>query len=106
MVDALAQVVADVPAALVVLSYNDESWIALDALIDMCAVRGHVEVLAFPSDRYVGARIGIHNPAGERVGTVGRLRNLEYVVVAGARPQVRRLVTPWRDQAVAARAAS
>ena len=52
---------------------------SLDELIEMCRVRGHVEVLAFASNRYVGARIGIHNPAGERVGRSGRLRNLEYV---------------------------
>ena len=62
-------------------------------------VRGHVEVLAFASARYVGARIGIHNPAGERVGSVGRLRNLEYVLVAGERDEVRHVVdpgaTPW-----------
>jgi adenine-specific DNA-methyltransferase len=49
----------------------------------MCARRGEVGVLAFDSARYVGARIGIHNPAGERVGRVGRLRNVEYLVVAG-----------------------
>jgi len=106
MIDALAQVVRDVQAGIVVLSYNDESWIGLDALIEMCRVRGHVEVLAFPSNRYVGARIGIHNPAGERVGTVGRLRNIEYVVVAGARAPVRRLVAPWRGLSGAAREAS
>ena len=55
----------------------------LDALIEMCRVRGPRRGPRLPSNRYVGARIGIHNPAGERVGTVGRLRNLEYVVVAG-----------------------
>jgi hypothetical protein len=54
MVDALAQVVRDVQAEVIVLSYNDESWIDLEALIEMCRVRGHVEVLAFPSNRYVG----------------------------------------------------
>ena len=59
-----------------------------------------MEVLAFPSNRYVGARIGIHNPAGERVGTVGRLRNVEYVLVAGDRADVRRMVGPWRALAV------
>jgi adenine-specific DNA-methyltransferase len=106
ILDSLAQVVRDVRAAVVVLSYNDESWIGLDALIEMCRVRGHVEVLGFPSNRYVGARIGIHNPAGERVGTVGRLRNLEYIVVAGARPQVRRIVAPWRGLTVSAQEAS
>ena len=104
--DALDQVTADVRAGLVVLSYNDESWIELDALVEMGRRHGHVEVLAFPSDRYVGARIGIHNPAGDRVGTVGRLRNVEYILVAGARAQVRRLVAPWRGQAVTTSAAS
>jgi adenine-specific DNA-methyltransferase len=104
MPGALAQVVRDVGARLLVLSYNDESWMELDELVEICRVRGHVEVLGFASNRYVGARIGIHNPAGERVGSVGRLRNLEYVLVAGPRAEVRRVVEPWRDSVVAARA--
>ncbi|HEY5023899.1 MAG TPA: DNA adenine methylase [Acidimicrobiales bacterium] len=104
MPDALRQVVRDTRARLLVLSYNDESWMGLDELVEMCRVRGHVEVLAFASNRYVGARIGIHNPAGERVGSVGRLRNLEYVVVAGERAEVRHVVEPWRDSLVVARA--
>ncbi|HEY7947162.1 MAG TPA: DNA adenine methylase [Acidimicrobiales bacterium] len=104
--ESLAQVVRDVRAEVVVLSYNDESWIGLDALVEMCRSHGHVEILAFPSARYVGARIGIHNPAGERVGTVGRLRNVEYVLVAGDRARVRRMVSPWRGQAASAQAAS
>jgi adenine-specific DNA-methyltransferase len=97
MPDALAGVVAGVRAGLVVLSYNDESFLTLDDLVDMCAVRGHVEVLTYPSARYVGARIGIHNPAGERVGTVGRLHNVEYLLVAGDRADVRRVVRPLRS---------
>ena len=101
---ALGQVVRDVRARVLVLSYNDESWMGLDELVEICRARGHVEVLAFASNRYVGARIGIHNPAGERVGTVGRLRNLEYVLVAGKREEVRHMVEPWRDSLVRARA--
>jgi adenine-specific DNA-methyltransferase len=106
ILESLSQVVRDVRAGVVVLSYNDESWIALDALVEMCRARGHVEVLAFPSTRYVGARIGIHNPAGERVGTVGRLRNVEYVLVAGDRTLVRRMVSPWSGLAAPTQAAS
>jgi adenine-specific DNA-methyltransferase len=94
---ALAGVIGDVDARVMVLSYNDESWVSLDDLVEMCRGRGHVEVLAFESARYVGARIGIHNPAGERVGRVGRLRNLEYLVVSGDRGEVRRIVAPWRS---------
>jgi adenine-specific DNA-methyltransferase len=33
--------------------------------------------------RYVGARIGIHNPAGERVGSVSHLRATEWLMVCG-----------------------
>ena len=92
MPGALAHVVSTVDAALVVLSYNDESFLTLPELVEICGERGHVEVLAFPSDRYVGARIGIHDPSGRRVGKVGRLRNVEYVLVAGDRSDVQRAV--------------
>jgi hypothetical protein len=60
-----------------------------------------VECLAFPSARYVGARIGIHNPRGERVGTVGRLQNVEYLLVSGARSDVLRTIEPLRGACVA-----
>ena len=81
------------PAEVVVLSYNDESWLELRRAPSTCApARGHVEVLAFDSARYVGARIGIHDPAGRKVGTVSHLRNTEYVLVAGPRARVRPMV--------------
>ncbi len=89
---ALAQVVADVRAEVVILSYNNESWLSFDELHALCRARGEVAVLAFDSARYVGARIGIHNPSGQKVGTVSHLRNTEYVLVAGDRSRVRRMV--------------
>jgi adenine-specific DNA-methyltransferase len=91
MPDVLARVVRDVRARVLVLSYNDESWITLEELRAICAARGHVEVLTFDSPRYVGARIGIHNPQGERVGTVSHVRNQEYVLIAGDRREVQSL---------------
>jgi adenine-specific DNA-methyltransferase len=82
---ALATVLAGVDARVVALSYNDEAWMPIDALLDLCAAGGrrHVEAVSFDSPRYVGARIGIHNPAGERVGAVSHVRNLEYLIVSG-----------------------
>jgi adenine-specific DNA-methyltransferase len=91
MPDALRAVVGDVQARVLVLSYNDESWVSLDELYEMCAARGAVEVLEFDSKRYVGAQIGIHNPSGELVGTVSHVRNLEYLLIAGERGEVARL---------------
>jgi adenine-specific DNA-methyltransferase len=101
MPDALASVIAAMRARVVVVSYNDESWVTADELRDMCAVHGHVEMLAFDSRRYVGAQIGIHNSRGERVGAVSHLRNQEYVVVAGERSEVRRLVGATQEIAAA-----
>ncbi|HEY6625000.1 MAG TPA: DNA adenine methylase [Acidimicrobiales bacterium] len=89
MPDALSRVVSAVEAEVIVLSYNDESWLSLAELYDLCRSRGQVEVLAFDSARYVGARIGIHDPKGRKVGTVSHLRNTEYLLVAGERGRVR-----------------
>ena len=92
MPDALASVIGQLDAELVVVSYNDEAWLTLDELTAMCGEGGrHVEVLAFDSKRYVGAQIGIHNPKGERVGRVSHLRNTELLAVAGPRDLVRRV---------------
>jgi adenine-specific DNA-methyltransferase len=99
---ALRRVVEDVDARLVLLSYNDESWVTLEELLATCSTRGAARALAFPSSRYVGARIGIHDPAGRRVGKVGRLRNVEYLVVAGDEPAVRQLTGGRRRPGAAA----
>jgi adenine-specific DNA-methyltransferase len=96
---ALARVLRDVRAELLVLSYNDESWVSLDELREMCSQRGMVEVLALDSKRYVGAQIGIHSPSGERVGTVSRLRNVEYILVCGEPAAVRRAAAAGRQAA-------
>lgn len=94
---ALQAVIGSVRARVVILSYNDESWATLDMLSDWCSVHGHVQTLSFDSKRYVGAQIGIYNPSGERVGRVNRLRNLEYVVVAGPKEDVETICFPYRD---------
>jgi len=89
--------VRSVDCDLLVLSYNNESWLGLDELEDMCSV-GHdgstrsVATLAFDSARYVGARIGIFDPSGRKVGRVGHLSNQELLVIAGEEATVRRVV--------------
>lgn len=92
---ALRQVIEDVKAEVLVLSYNNESWITLEELVEACSSHGHVGVLAFDSKRYVGAQIGIYNPSGEKVGQVSHLRNLEYVLVAGPHDKVATMTKPY-----------
>ncbi|MDQ6613525.1 MAG: DNA adenine methylase [Actinomycetota bacterium] len=90
--DALAHLIAGVRAATVVISGSNEGWVGVADLVDMAAVRGHVEVLAFDSRRYIGAQIGIHNLQGEKVGRVSHTRNVEYLICAGEPSVVRRLL--------------
>jgi adenine-specific DNA-methyltransferase len=85
---ALADLVSTIEARVVVVSCNDESWLAREDLLEMCGVRGHVELLEFDSKRYVGAQIGIHDQAGKKVGQVSHLRNVERLAVCGLRADV------------------
>ena len=55
--------------------------------------------LAFDSARYVGARIGIFDPSGRKVGRVSHLSNQELVVIAGEPALVRRVVEAAGDGA-------
>jgi adenine-specific DNA-methyltransferase len=92
MPTALASVVRSVDCDLLVLSYNNESWLGLEELEEMCSIHGAVTTLAFDSARYVGARIGIFDPSGRKVGRVSHLSNQELLVIAGDPAHVRRVV--------------
>lgn len=85
MADAFNELLQRVPAEVVVVSYNDESWITSEEMVLALKRVGHeeVRVLDFDTKRYVGAQIGIHSPTGEKVGQVKRLRNIEHVFIAG-----------------------
>jgi adenine-specific DNA-methyltransferase len=90
MPPAFTGLLARVRAEVVVVSYNDEAWLRPDEIVAALRAAGHEEVrlVAFDSKRYVGALIGIFNPAGEKVGTVTRTRNVEYLFMAGPRDRV------------------
>ncbi len=53
--------------------------------------------MSFDSARYVGAQIGIHNPAGDKVGQVSHLSNHELLVIAGEGDLVRHVVDQVRE---------
>jgi adenine-specific DNA-methyltransferase len=68
-----------VRAPRLVVSFSNEGYLARDEMEALLAARGRVQVLQSGHERYVGARIGIHNPAGEKVGTVSHTRNREFL---------------------------
>jgi adenine-specific DNA-methyltransferase len=92
MPDALRRVVSSVDCELLVLSYNDESWLAVDELESLCSQGRDVATLSFDSARYVGAQIGIFDPSGVKVGRVSHLSNHELLVIAGEGSLVRHVV--------------
>lgn len=87
---AFADVLTRAKAEVVVVSYNDESWITAEQMMAALRSAGHedVRMLAFDRKRYIGAQIGIFNGSGEKVGKVARLRNTEYVFIAGPTEKV------------------
>lgn len=80
---ALGSVIDALNAPRLIVSFNDEGYLGRDQLVEMLSSRGPVRVIEIDRPRYVGARIGIHDPKGRKVGSVGRLRNVEYLFVAG-----------------------
>ena len=85
MANSLRKVIQEIKASTIVISYNDESWVTSDELMEMCSHFEDARLLAFDSKRYVGAQIGIFNPKGKKVGAISHLRNQEWVLVAGNR---------------------
>ena len=89
---ALAELIARVRAEVLVLSFSDEGFVPLEDLVAMCGQRGRsVEVLAFDSARYNGARIGVFNASGQKVGRISHTRNTEYVLLAGEPERIARM---------------
>jgi adenine-specific DNA-methyltransferase len=80
---ALSSLIERLPTPWIVVSLSDEGYHDPSALAALLSEKGHVRSLAVDSPRYVGARIGIFNPRGEKVGTVSHLRNRELLFVAG-----------------------
>lgn len=82
---AMESVITRTRANVVVVSYNNESWVEAAQIMEWLERAGHedIRMLAYDFKRYVGAQIGIYNPSGHKVGKVSHLRNLEYVFVAG-----------------------
>ncbi len=74
---ALGRILEELNARIVVLSYNDESFCDLNTLVEMCGVRGHVEVLAFDSSALRGSayrNTRSEGPPGGHGGTAPQCR--------------------------------
>ncbi|WP_135465972.1 DNA adenine methylase [Crenalkalicoccus roseus] len=83
---ALTRIVESLRCRTLIVSFNNEGYLTREQMERLLSRRGRVQVIELTHDRYVGARIGIYNPKGEKVGRIGHLKNTEYVYVAGQAP--------------------
>jgi adenine-specific DNA-methyltransferase len=81
---AFEALVRSVRARHLLVSFNDEGYFGRDAIVSLLeTVGGEAVALPVAFKRYVGAKIGIHNPRGERVGRVSHITNHEFLFLAG-----------------------
>jgi adenine-specific DNA-methyltransferase len=78
---ALAAVIESVRARYLVVSFSNEGYVDRAEMEALLARRGVVRTLEQDFPRYIGARIGIYNPGGQKVGAVSHLRNKEYLYI-------------------------
>ena len=79
---AMKQIFDQAQTRFLVVSFNNEGYISRNEMEESLHQWGEVAVIEVDFKRYVGAQIGIHNPSGEKVGSVSHLRNKEYIYVA------------------------
>lgn len=89
-----------------IVSFNNEGYLSRETLEGMLSDYGHVETVAIDFKRYIGAQIGIYNLSGEKVGKVGKLRNIEFLFIVSQDPAAARFAAEEVGRAEEARRAS
>jgi adenine-specific DNA-methyltransferase len=81
--ESLRRLLSAIRARTLIVSFSNEGFLSRETLEAMLASlgggRASVATLARDGRRYVGARIGIYNPQGRKVGTVSHVSNTEYL---------------------------
>ena len=79
--DAFAATVAAIKSKQLLVSFNNEGFLDRGELVEILSNHGHVGVVDVDYQRYVGAKIGIYNPSGKKVGKVSHVKNKEHLFV-------------------------
>jgi adenine-specific DNA-methyltransferase len=78
---AFVAVLERVRARRLVVSFSDEGFLTLPRLRELLSARGAVTECSVDHPRYIGHRLGVYNPQGEKVGQPGAARNREHLFV-------------------------
>ena len=77
--EAFREALDAVAGRLLVVSFSNEGYWPQAEMIALLEEYGQVEVREHEHPRYVGARIGIHDPKGRKVGRISHTRNREFL---------------------------
>jgi adenine-specific DNA-methyltransferase len=86
ILDALNRTIGGLTCPTIVMSFNNEGFLDRVDIEQLLRRRGYLTVIELVHDRYVGAKIGIYNPQGKKVGKVGHLKNTEFLYVVTQEP--------------------
>lgn len=79
--EALYKLIHALKTPYIILSFNNEGYLTKEELYSICTAKGPTLMLTRPHKRYIGAKIGIYNPKGEKVGIVSHTSNKEFLFV-------------------------
>ncbi|MBA4684964.1 MAG: DNA adenine methylase [Planctomycetes bacterium] len=80
---AMTHLMENLSAPIKIISFSDEGYLPRPEMESLLEKHGNLQVLSRIHPRYVGARIGIHAPSGEKVGKVTHVKNTEYLYILG-----------------------
>ena len=95
--EAFARLIGGIQSRYILVSFSNEGFINEADLVRLLESKGYVGHVEVDSKRYVGAQIGIFNPAGRKVGRVSHLRNTEHLFLAGDEAAVKRALAPMAE---------
>ncbi len=77
--ETLGNTLAAIESRYMLVSFSNEGFLSSTDLEALLQEFGRVERTDIDFRRYIGAQIGVHNPAGEKVGTVSHTKNVEHL---------------------------
>lgn len=81
--DEMKDVVENLQCKACIVSFNNEGYLSQEQIEEILQNKfSSVVVEEVPYERYVGAKIGIHNQKGEKVGKASHTKNKELIFIA------------------------
>jgi adenine-specific DNA-methyltransferase len=79
---AMEKLLASIRSRNILLSFNSEGFLKAEEIMGLLSNWGYVLSFSRTHSRYIGYKIGVYNPNGEKVGEASHSKNTEYLFLA------------------------